>query len=272
MKKLVLAFAASAALVGQASAADMAVKARPMAAPVAVYNWTGFYIGLHAGADYRQDSFDFVLDPGSHLGAAANVAAVNAAGNVGFNRTGFIGGGQIGYNWQAPGSRVVFGVEADASWVDKSSRTVVGILPTTGDTFRIVNSNNMNWLATFRGRLGVAVAPTSLLYVTGGIAVADLRVASAYNDTLFAAAGVGSVSDDVRVGAAVGAGWEYAFSPNWSMKLEYLYTWFDRVGSNYTVVSTTGGTNAVRFSDQVSDHIGRVGINYRFGGPVVAKY
>ena len=272
MKKL-LFLAAAVLFPTVAPAADMAVKARPVAPPpVAVYNWTGFYIGLHAGADYRQDSFDYVMDPGTHLGVLENVAAVTAAGNGTFNRTGFIGGGQIGYNWQAPGSSVVFGVEADASWVDKSSRTVVGALPASPpDTFRIVQSNNMNWLATFRGRLGVAVAPTSLLYVTGGLALADIRIASAYTDTLFAAAGAGSFSE-VRVGAAAGAGWEYAFNPNWSVKFEYLYTWFDRVGSNYTVVSTAGGTNAVRFSDQVSDHIGRVGINYRFGGPVVAKY
>ena len=129
----------------------------------------------------------------------------------------------------------------------------------------------MNWLSTFRGRIGVTPTDTSLLYVTGGIAVADLRISSTYTDTLSAAVGANAFSG-VRAGAAAGAGWEYAFSPNWSLKLEYLYTWFDRVGSNYTVVSTTGSTNAVRYSDQVSDHIGRVGINYRFGGPVVAKY
>jgi outer membrane immunogenic protein len=259
-------FAISAiAGIGAASAADLPArtytKAPPMVDPA--YNWSGWYVGVNVGGDWRQDAWNFGIDPGTHIGVAANLAAVSTAGTGNGNRGSFIGGGQVGYNWQAQGSKWLFGVEADISGIGSQTRSAAGVLPTTGDTFAITESDRSNWLATFRGRFGYAW-DRSLLYVTGGLAVADIRLSSTYFDTLFTTSGASSRSG-VRAGFAVGAGWEQALAQNWSVKLEYLYTQFDRVGFDY-VVSNPGGSNLVHVSDRLSDNIVRVGLNYKLGG------
>jgi outer membrane immunogenic protein len=264
MRYKIASLAAAAIAFGgvqMASAADMAVKARPMVAPVTTYTWTGCYIGVNAGAGWSRSSFDSVMDPGTHLGLAANVAAVSAAGTGSARDDGnFIGGGQIGCNWQT-GSWVI-GIEGDFD-AFRADPTLVGTgVLTTGDTFVITNSVTTNWLATVRPRLGWAF-DRSLLYITGGLAVTNIKYTQTYADTLFAAAGTSS-SSQTKAGWTIGGGWEYAFTNNWSMKAEYLFVHFSSVSTGGIVVSTSGGTNALSGTADLREHIARIGLNYRF--------
>src|ERR1700760_2421138 len=108
----ILASAAiSLAGVGAASAADMAVKARPM--PVAVYNWTGCYIGVSVGEKSAYPS-DRAVIPGTSAGGITTTTSVYDFGREANGNQTWLGGGQVGCNYQAPGSRWVFGVEGDA--------------------------------------------------------------------------------------------------------------------------------------------------------------
>ena len=277
-KLIVSAIVAVSAIagIGAASAADLPARTYTKAPAMVVdpaYDWSGFYVGVNVGGDWRNDSWNYVVDPNpgqQHLGATSR-GLVGAAGTGASNGTNFIGGGQVGYNWQSAGSRWVLSVEADISGMGTRTRTAPGFL-SGGDPFTVTESDRANWLATFRGRVGYAW-DRSLLYATGGLAIADIRLASTYTDLLAGdnAAGAGSRTG-VRAGFAVGAGWEQALAQNWSVKVEYLYTQFDRVGFDYTILSASGFTNVIHASDRISDNIVRVGLNYKWGGPVVARY
>jgi outer membrane immunogenic protein len=159
---------------------------------------------------------------------------------------GFVGG-TGGYNWQT--GNVVFGLEADAAWADLSASGLVGGLTL---------SNKIDALGTVRGRIGYAVNNV-LFYGTGGYAWID-------NKLTVSALG-GSVSDTkLRSGWTVGAGVEAFFAPQWSVKGEYLYRSF--TGETYF-----SGTPPFAFNTGTdSFHTVQVGVNYHFGGPIVAKY
>ncbi|MCK1653792.1 porin family protein [Bradyrhizobium sp. 149] len=235
MKKVLLASACLFALAAPASAADLA--ARPYTkAPVAVasvYNWTGFYLGVVGGGAWQADS-----DPKM--------------------KGGFVGG-TAGYNWQT--GNVVFGLEADAAWADVSaSAGAVGVIPGLG-LVTVTASSKTDALGTVRGRIGYAVNNV-MFYGTGGYAWIDNKLSS----TATAGAIGVSISDSkFHSGWTVGAGVEAFFAPQWSVKGEYLYrslgseTYFGNVG-----IPTASGS--------LNFHTVQVGVNYHFGGPIVAKY
>lgn len=190
MKKIVLAAMSATALTSAASAADMAAR-MPMKAPppmVAVYNWTGFYIGAAGGYGWS----DRVS-----LGALA-VSSDEIRGGF--------AGGTIGYNWQTPGSQFVFGLEADAFWSDMRYNETIGVV-TFEDRIRSFGS--------VTGRLGLAV-DAALFYVKGGFAWADNRISIAGPAAAFA-------ESNIHTGWTVGGGAEWGFTPNWSAKVEYMY-------------------------------------------------
>jgi outer membrane immunogenic protein len=266
MKRLLLstiAFIAAAA--APALAADLPVKAVPQyqyvpPQPLAPFSWTGCYIGGNVGGADSRSGFITNIVPGTHLTLPANISAVDAAGTGSASNSGFIGGGQIGCNYQV--NQFVIGIEGDFdSLGTKPTLNGSGVL-TTGDTFNIINSVRTNWLATVRPRVGIAV-DHSLFYVTGGAAFANFNYTQSYTDTLFAASGASSVST-TKSGWTVGGGWEYAFAPHWSVKAEYLFARFTSVSTTGTVVSTTGNSNVLNGSADLQTHIGRVGLNYRF--------
>jgi outer membrane immunogenic protein len=153
---------------------------------------------------------------------------------------GWFGGGQIGYNWQyAP--NWVFGLEADISGSDISDTNVAGA--------PLVNSKT-NYFGTARGRLGYTVDRV-MVYGTGGLAWAHNRA----NDGAF-------LDDQTHVGWAAGAGVEYAFAPNWSTKLEWLYA--DYGNKTYALTAPT--------RVDLTDNSLKLGLNYRFGGPLYSRY
>jgi len=210
----ILAFALAAPA---ASAADLR---RPPPAyptkvpPYVVFDWTGFYAGVNAGYGWDRSRYDF-----GALGANA------------FDVKGGLVGGTVGYNYQI--GQTVLGIEGDIDWQDAkgSAACVAGICQTRSD-----------WLGTVRGRLGYAF-DRFMPYVTGGAAFGDVKATIP---------GLGAQSD-TRAGWTAGGGVEYAFAPDWTVKVEYLYA--DLGKFNCAVC----GAN-VKFNENIV----RAGLNYKF--------
>jgi outer membrane immunogenic protein len=249
MKKLASAAAAILAVfTGTASAADMALKARP-AAPVAVYNWTGFYVGINGGGGWAHKCWDLVNNGG--------VPRIPATPEGCHDATGGTIGGQVGYRWQA--SNWVFGLEAQGNWADfNGSNASLAFFNTT-------DRSKVEAFGLFTGQIGYAVN-NLLLYVKGGAAVASDK----YN-TFFTSTGVGiDRGSETRWGAVAGAGVEVGFAPNWTVAFEYDHLFMGRRNvTSYNV--NTGALSAIDDIRQDVD-IATVRVNYRFGGPVVARY
>jgi outer membrane immunogenic protein len=255
-------------------AADMAVKAPSQAG--ASNNWTGFYVGLNAGADvaYSGDpttSASCVAAPGfaASYFACADIPAVNAVGTGSMSSVGFSGGAQAGYNWQF--NSTVVGVETDfENFHGNASRTATGpFITLPANALTISSSVNANWLFTARARLGWAFNSNMLAYATGGLAVTHLSAANAYSDNIgvpFVGVGAWSASA-TKVGYALGAGAEYALTQHWSVRAEYLYVHFDAITASGVVVGTAlpgGYGSAITTSTDLSAHIARAGIDYKF--------
>jgi outer membrane immunogenic protein len=260
---IVAAALTSLGLAQSASAADLPRKA-PMAAPIVapVYNWTGFYVGVHAGWGRSESDASTTFLP-SPAGFGLAPFTLSNDGD------GFLAGGQIGFNYQI--SSWVVGLEADLSWTDINSTTAAGPLtpfgggaPLAGTSY--ASSSDMNWFGTVRGRLGFA-ANNLLVYVTGGVAFADVdhATATAVLGPIFA----GSTSETLA-GWTIGGGFEWGLAPNWSLKAEYLY--YDLGDTTVTGVNAFFPGAAVVTTFDNDGHILRVGVNYRFGGGGPVRY
>jgi outer membrane immunogenic protein len=214
MKKIISSGVAAAALLiaAPAFAADMA-QPMPTKAPVLVaepvFSWTGFYLGANAGYNWGSGE--------------------EAAGALGIDPSGWLVGGQVGFNYQFE-NNIVLGAEADIQWADATD-SALGI------------EQKMDYFGTVRARVGYAFNHI-MPYVTGGLAWGHNEV----NDNL-----LGLSSDNTSVGWTVGAGVEYALDNNWSVKAEYLYM---DLGDDYydSIGAKSGSTN----------NIVRAGVNYRF--------
>jgi outer membrane immunogenic protein len=277
MKRLVGALVALAISPAVAWAADMAVKAPRIVPPAPVYDWTGGYVGLNAGWDWSRENVDtaFSCPVGvCSVNNATNILNIIAGSSGRLSADGFTGGGTAGYNWQTGGA--VLGVETDFDYFRlRGSRAASIPSATTTSIFNPSTSLSTDWLFTLRGRAGWAVVPTFLLYATGGLAVTEARLANAYTTTNNPAnLGAGTSSNSqTRAGWTVGGGLEWMLAHNWSVKAEYLYADFGSI-SNTTLVIDPFSPNANIFTTSIPlrVNIARAGINYHFGGPVVAKY
>jgi outer membrane immunogenic protein len=152
----------------------------------------------------------------------------------------------------------VLGLEGDINWIG-SKRSTCDINDCGGGP--LIFTTRTDFLSTVRGRVGYTW-DRSMLYVTGGLAIA--RVNDSFND--FSTTDIPS-NRATRTGYAVGAGIETALWSNWSVKAEYLYA---NVGTNRVNLLPADGPGFLDFTHEY--HVGRIGLNYRFGGPVVAKY
>jgi outer membrane immunogenic protein len=283
MKKLLLGAATAAGFfaTGAAMAADLppapAYKAPAVVAPMA-YNWTGFYIGANAGGAWGtfDPSTAVVFSPTGYF-ATTSTPAITTAGAQVIKPNGFTGGFEAGVNWQA--GNFVFGVEGDIESFRLSGNATSGpvLYPCCAPTsFTVMSNASTSWLATGRGRLGVA-ANNWLFYATGGVAFTNLNANFNFTDTFATAAESASISG-TKVGWTAGGGIEAGLWQGWSVKAEYLYVDFGSVSVNST--NLTAFTPPIAFPTNVFTHsvdlkasIARIGLNYRFGGgPVVAAY
>jgi outer membrane immunogenic protein len=264
VKKFLLVTTIAAALAAPAQAADILVKAPPAAADA--YSWSGCYVGANVGGGWGRTKGEL-----ERVGSPGDVIAVNAGGiprTLDIRSSGVIGGGQLGCNWQS--ANLVWGIVGDVQGSGiRGSNTFFfpgGIVTpiTTTDTERL------NWFGTVRGKLGFAPTQRSLLYVTGGFAFGDVRNTLSVVATPPASGNFKGAVSGTKAGWTVGAGGEYAFAGNWSAFAEFLY-----VDLNSTVVRALDPAFPIAFQEcrfQHRDYVGRVGLNYRFGGPVVARY
>jgi opacity protein-like surface antigen len=243
-----------------AQAADLPVKAPPPPPPI--YNWTGGYLGAHVGAGIGRAHFSDPFGP-SIFGDNVRTPA-------------FLGGGQIGYNWQAPGSNWVFGV-GDVSGLDSVGTNTC--LAFSGLFFSANCRIRPDATATLTGRVGFAAGPEghTLFYAKGGLAWVrdsiDITTNGIFGGAIFPGFVQGTSASISKWGGTVGVGVEQALTPAWSMKLEYDYLGFG--GSNVATPQgllqaapgslglflTPGGLTSV--SQNIQEV--KIGVNYRFG-------
>jgi outer membrane immunogenic protein len=316
MKKALSPIVAAALLLagGSAFAADLPTTKAPPAPPPPA-PWKGFYVGLNAGglwsnsgsAQISSYPLDSDLAYGGNAANAIYATSLNGPVRVG-STNGFIGGGQVGYNWQ-PGlmnNNLIFGFEADIQGVvvtGSKSRVVNNLWatgnPAGGSLWNNLGANgNMNFFGTVRGRLGYLVNPTLLVYGTGGLAYGGVNGSVNLTQYVFNSSGVGQMIanananySDVPVGWTGGGGVEWMFMQNWSAKVEYLY--YDLGSSNLDLNSfatklpgstfslpgsgLTSAWTASTINVRNTGNLVRAGVNYHINltpaaSPVVAKY
>ena len=264
MKKILLSAVSLAILSGSALAADLPSRKAPVAPPPPPPPmWTGFYAGLNLGGGW---------DAGNGNKNAYNLYGANG-GVTNKMSGGVIGGVQIGYNYQINSLGLgcmgaLIGAEADFQGTSMGSNGS----GTTYNYFGNLSSNqgmSVPWFGTVRGRLGLTVMPTLLVYGTGGFAYADVS----RNGGLL---GFNNGSA-TQTGWTAGGGVEWMFMPNWSAKAEYLYTDVSGGGNNnnnWLYQNNLGlGLNSV--NNHTRWNTVRAGVNYHFNwgaAPVVAKY
>jgi len=232
-----------------AHGADIAVKAQPAAVPYE--SWTGFYVGGNLGYAWgRADPYaSYVADPAGNTVPAA-LASLNSPGAI--------GGAQLGYN--ARWGRFVYGGEIDFSWMKARKDGFVDPFWTTEPmSNNLALSSSYDWLATARLRAGVAVTPAFLAYVTGGLAMTRVTDLAAFSFPTIPSTSIWTETR-TQFGAVVGGGIEYALSPNWSVKAEYLHAWFNDILPQWTTPGTVAGS-PVAFEHSMS--VVRGGLNYR---------
>jgi outer membrane immunogenic protein len=245
MNRLTL-LAAAAIAVGAAApalAADLPARApapytKAPAIVQAAYDWSGFYIGINGGGATSDINWNADPFPGFPSGDEGSHHA-----------TGGTVGGQVGYRWQM--SSWVFGVEAQGNWADFKGSNVSTLFAPQ------VNQTKIDAFGLFTGQIGYAW-DRALVYVKGGAAVTDNKYTAFFGPLV-------DSTTETRWGGAVGVGFEYAFVPGWSLGFEY-----DHLFMGNKDVNSAFGAIADHVKEDVDLFTARV--NYKFGGPVVARY
>jgi outer membrane immunogenic protein len=246
MKKLLVGFAALAALLaGPALAADMPVKA-VKAPPVLPYNWTGFYVGWDVGGGWSRHEFDVLTQ--------ANFDAFEGT-------TKFLGGGYVGANYQAA-SWFLLGVEAAGHWGNIKTAALDCTVPGAQTA---LCSGNVKSLGSVRGRAGIVMENT-LVYFAAGWGFANIRY-----DRMFQPPGPIPFTSGVSAtpnGFSAAAGVEIGFNDYLVGRFQYDYYDFGKPTYGVGILSNV---NSVVVKTQV--HTMVLGLAYKFGGgPIIAKY
>jgi outer membrane immunogenic protein len=242
-------------------AADLPARTYTKAPPIvaaAIYDWSGFYIGANGGWGTSRKCWDI-----TPLGQGVAPTLPNIPEGC-HNANGGTAGGQIGYRWQS--AAWVFGLEAQGNWADfKGSNLSIATALST-------NNSKIDAFGLFTGQIGYAW-DNALLYVKGGAAV----TADKYTGFVPGTAISIDSGRETRWGGTIGVGIEYGFAPNWSAALEYDHLFMG--GRNVTFTSTgfvaaAGPAGTFSRIDRIGQNVDLITarINYRFGGPVVAKY
>ena len=253
MKKILLGVIGLAAvgMSAPASAADLAARPYTKAPPpmvAAVYDWTGFYLGFNGGGGWAHKCWDINNDLGVPIGTVREGC---------HNATGGLVGGQLGYRWQV--ASWVFGLEAQGDWADfKGSNSSLFFLNTT-------NQTKIDAFGLFTGQVGYAWN-NFLWYFKGGAAVAN----DSYRGITTSTGIAFDTAHDTRWGGVIGTGIEFGFAPNWSVAFEYDHIFM----GNHNVTLNAVGTNLLSRVDNIHQDVdmATVRVNWRWGGPVIAKY
>ena len=256
MKKMLLGAATGLVAIGiaaPASAADIAAgpysyRAAPPPYVVPIYQWTGFYIGANGGWGSSHKCWDLTNDGFGPIPAFAEGC---------HNATGGVAGGQIGYRWQT--GTWVWGIEGQGNWADLRGSNVSLFAPA------LENRSRIDAFGLLTGQVGWAWNNV-LLYVKGGGAVTGDRfdVRTSLGNVL-----VATGEDQTRWGGTVGTGLEFGFAPGWSAGVEYNHLFMQ--DKDVRFVDTSGVFFATDRVRQDVDLV-TVRVNYRFGGPIVARH
>lgn len=275
---------AGIALAAPAAAADLAKKA-PLPAAPPVFTWTGLYVGMNAGYAFTASDPINVTTVNAVDRTLLNFGPASALGATGTLRArldGFFFGGQLGYNWQFS-DRFILGVEADIQGAGVRGGNWQGSAwPTEPLGYAVTSfkaARQLEYLGTARARLGYAVTPTLMAYVTGGFAYGGANVSGTLSQslrpTLLLTDTVRADHYDILTGWTAGAGAEMALGRNISAKLEYLYydlgeLWLNNVSLSPRNILTGGRplTDLSAAHTRFAGHLVRVGLNYRFDATI----
>lgn len=231
-------------------------------------SWTGFYVGGNLGYSWGEADTRSTY---SH--AVTGTKLSSSAGSIDMN--GWVAGGQLGYNWQS--SNMILGLEADFQWTGQDGRASQSCAATSGcntsTAFPVLTApsatsslaHSLDWFATIRARLGILVQPGLLAYATGGWAYGSIET----DGTLagYTAAGVATTASfsntSKKSGWVIGGGIESQLGGNWTGKIEYLYVDLGSVSGSATL-ATSAPPLRLDHSAEITDHILRVGVNYKF--------
>lgn len=262
---------------GTVSAADLPSTKAPPVPPAPVFTWTGPYAGLNIGWGGANtgwvDGIAFASPTLAPTGVAWSRSSPDASG--------VIGGAQVGYNYQFPGTGFVVGLETDFNGADVNATSMAIGSPVTGtNVFPVVRSyEGLSWFGTVRGRLGYAVLPNLLIFGTGGFAYG--HVTNSFQIGFTNGFFDGAAHSGVNTGWAAGGGVEWAFWPNLSLRAEYLYV---DLGDSHTLWDGACGCNppkpptppvpptplapaafiAAQSGAPYGFHTARLGLNYHF--------
>ena len=253
-----LAAVSTIAITQSASAADMPTKAPAYMGPVAVYNWTGFYVGAHAGAGWGSNGSQSATDPaaGPVFGGFDPVTFGTSA------KLGAVGGIQLGYNWQVAPTWLL-GVEGDFSFTSlKNSNSKAPLTAAVGSVVpgsSLSMSDDVKWLSSIRGRVGY-IWQNNLLYLTGGAAWKNTD----FSSQLVALAPFVSQTDfsKTQSGWVLGGGIDHMFTANWILGAEYLFYQFS--GESAGAPFRPGGTLPIAYTWKDNVQVVRARLSYKF--------
>jgi outer membrane immunogenic protein len=228
-------------LVSPALGADLPAYTKAPAVAAPLYDWSGFYVGVFGGGGYGNHNLNNALGPAGFANFTAN-----------YSSTGGIAGGEVGYNAQS--GNYLVGVEADGFWSDIKGN----------DNFALGSNDasDLRWGGTLRARGGFTV-DRLLMFFTGGWAFGDLRHTN--TDPIF---GIDQFTNH-RNGLAAGGGIAYALTDNLLGKIEYRYYDFGRYVRAGNPLTPNG---QLPYTVDSTYSVVTVGLDFKWGGPVVAKY
>jgi outer membrane immunogenic protein len=228
-------------LLSPALAADLPYAKAPVVA-TPVYDWSGYYVGVFGGGGL-----------GNHNYNNANGFAGFANFTVNYASTGAVGGGEAGYNWQT--GNYLFGVEADGFWSGIKGNDA-------SQQLGVIDQSNLRWGGTLRARGGVTV-DRLLLFFTGGWA---------FGDILHTSTAAGLPVDQFtnhQSGLTAGGGIAYAITNNVIGKIEYRYYDLGRYNRAGNPLTPNG---QLPYTVDNTYSVVTLGVDFKFGGSVVAKY
>ena len=267
MRRLGSIIACSLLAASSAFAADLPLQA-PLSAPLPqAVNWTSFYLGGNVGgvlahatgtSDFTDTSFGMFPNPQTDS----------------FAKPGFLAGGQAGFNWQFSPIWVA-GLEADWDWAStkysfcRQTDPSSAVCSDTGDGFETISSKT-DWLATFRGRLGVSWE-NWLFYATGGAALARIRTDLTLNCMVngcgassFVKLLATSTGSTTKVGWAAGLGAELMLGHNWSARAEWLHIDLGTITASLPTAGSFSTVQTASWSRTESFEEFRLGLNFLF--------
>ncbi|MFG1477930.1 outer membrane protein [Xanthobacter sp. V4C-4] len=244
----------AASLAAPALAADLSTREALRASLPRATSWTGLYVGGNVGYGGDTVTSDALLFSATSL---TTLTAFDGTRSTSLTASGFVAGGQIGYNIELP-SRFVLGLETDLQWsgikgqARQSGLSMAGALSDAAST-----GGALDYFGTVRARLGYAM-DRFLPYLTAGAAYGRVQ----FNRSVYDAAGLrDSSTAATNWGWTAGIGAEYAFADHWTMKAEYLYV--DLGSFDYGYFDSALGITALG-TLEAKFHTVKAGVNYRF--------